>query len=457
MGWFAVLLFVGLVQIGSGAQAERSAGRGSAGARMAVTAFSGWTVYTVGGTGLQHTDPRDGRPATVTRMQPRAVAAMADGTIAWTADGPRVRTITPDGTVGTLAGTTRRGFGGDGGPAIAARLNAPGDLAALPRGGALIVDGERVRMVDAAGTITTAAGTGRSGFSGDGGPAVHARFNELGEVAPLPDGGFVVTDVGNQRVRKVDAGGTITTMAGTGEAGSSGDGGPARQAELDLLGRSGLTVAGDGAVLVGDWGNHAIRRIGRDGIISTVAGTGRQIGPGGPRPAIRTALDGPTDFIALPGGGILVSDQLRLRHIGADGVLREQRMAGCAHIADEPLLIEGTNVFGGDGRPAGCTFNAGALARTVDGSILVTENGRLRMLASPAAVTPAVAITDTRVRSGSVVVRFATTMSGLAALRVVRGGRELGALTQPARRGRNRIRIPQRLAPGVYPVKVRGA
>jgi hypothetical protein len=281
MGWFAVLLFVGLVQIGSGAQAERSAGRGSAGARMAVTAFSGWTVYTVGGTGLQHTDPRDGRPATVTRMQPRAVAALADGTIAWTADGPRVRTITPDGTVGTLAGTTRRGFGGNGGPAIAARLNAPGDLAALPRGGALIVDGERVRMVDAAGTITTAAGTGRSGFSGDGGPAVHARFNELGEVAPLPDGGFVVTDVGNQRVRKVDAGGTITTMAGTGEAGSSGDGGPARQAELDLLGRSGLTVAGDGAVLVGDWGNHAIRRIGRDGIISTVAGTGRQIGPGG--------------------------------------------------------------------------------------------------------------------------------------------------------------------------------
>jgi hypothetical protein len=450
-------LVVGFAAAGVAAVSGQSAlSREPARARMAVTSFSGWTVYTVGGTGLQRTDPRDGRAATATRIHPATVTALTDGTIAWTAYGPRVRTITPYGRVGTFAGTRRRGFTGDGGPAIRARLSEPGDLAALPGGGALIVDGERVRAVDAAGIIKTVAGTGKRGFSGDGGPAVRARFRQLGDVAPLPDGGFVVTDIGNERVRQVDADGTITTIAGTGERGSGGDGGPARLAELNIGEPSGLAVAADGAVLVGEWGNHAIRRIAADGIISKVAGTGSQVGPGGPRPAAQTALNGPLDLVALPDGGILVSDGGGLRHIGTDGVLREQRIPGCTNlVADEALPIEGTNIFFGDGRPAGCTEIAGSLARTPDGSIIATDLGRLRMLASPTAATPAVAITNTTMRSRSVAASFATTVAGRAKLRIVRGGRVLAFASKRARPGRNRIRVHRRLAPGVYRLRLR--
>jgi glucose/arabinose dehydrogenase len=138
-------------------------------------------------------------------------------------------------TIFTAAGTGVLGFGGDGGPATRAVLNHPRGLAALPDGGYLIADatGNRVRRVYPSGIIRTVAGTGTAGATGDGGRATSARLRNPHSVAVLPDGGFLIADDGNHRIRKVSSSGTITTVAGTGVAAYGGDGGPAVPAPRD--------------------------------------------------------------------------------------------------------------------------------------------------------------------------------------------------------------------------------
>ena len=142
----------------------------------------------------------------------------------------RVRRVGADGTITTVAGNGTAGFSGDGGPATAAQLDTPNGVAATPDGGLLIADSNshRVRRVAADGTITTVAGTGVPGFSGDNGPATAAQLNFPDSVAVLPDGGFLIADNDNNRVRRVAADGTISTVAGIGTAGAGGDGGPPR-------------------------------------------------------------------------------------------------------------------------------------------------------------------------------------------------------------------------------------
>ena len=156
------------------------------------------------------------------RAWPAAVAA-ALAVAAATAPGAAAAT----GFAFTAAGTTE-GFGGDGGPARTAQLDLPSDVSVLPDGGYLVADtnNHRIRRVGADGRITTVAGT-TMGFGGDGGPATQAQLNNPDGVAVLPGGGFLIADTDNFRVRRVDAGGTITTVAGAGTAGVSGDGGPA--------------------------------------------------------------------------------------------------------------------------------------------------------------------------------------------------------------------------------------
>ena len=139
------------------------------------------------------------------------------------------------GTITTIAGSGPRGFSGDGGPATAARLNSPADVAVDGSGNLYIADtgNDRIRKVDTSGTITTIAGSGASGFSGDGGPATAARLNSPADVAVDGSGNLYIADTGNDRIRKVDTSGTITTIAGSGASGFSGDGGPATAARLN--------------------------------------------------------------------------------------------------------------------------------------------------------------------------------------------------------------------------------
>ncbi|MFE9898335.1 hypothetical protein ACFYPT_38895, partial [Streptomyces sp. NPDC005529] len=166
---------------------------------------------------------------------PHGVAVGADGTVYVTdAFNHNLRRITMDGTITTLAGTGQQGYGGDDGPAHLATLRSPYGVAVGADGTVYVADtfNHRIRCISGNGTITTLAGTGRPGFGGDGGPAHLATLHAPHGVAVGADGTVYVTDTLNYRIRCISGNGTITTLAGTGRSGFSGDAGPARQAAL---------------------------------------------------------------------------------------------------------------------------------------------------------------------------------------------------------------------------------
>lgn len=162
-----------------------------------------------------------------------------------------------------VAGTGVSGFGGDDGPATDTTLSFPVGVAVTSDGGFLIADITLVRKVSAAGMITRVAGTGAAGSSGDDGPAVDAQLSELRGIAVTPDGGFLISCApafGLSEVRKVSASGTITRVAGVvGAQGFSGDDGPATEAELG--GPAGLAATHDGGFLIADSLNHVVRKV----------------------------------------------------------------------------------------------------------------------------------------------------------------------------------------------------
>src|SRR5439155_130227 len=169
-----------------------------------------------------------------------AVTVDIDGTICVAVDGAGgifiagpasngIRKVTPAGTITTVAGNGSVGFSGDGGPATSAQRRDPARVAVDSAGNLFIADSanRRIRKVTPAGTITTVAGNGSVGFSGDGGPATSAQFGDAVGVAVDGAGNLFIADSANQRIRKVAPAGTITTVAGNGTVGFSGDGGPA--------------------------------------------------------------------------------------------------------------------------------------------------------------------------------------------------------------------------------------
>ncbi|MBO0731052.1 MAG: hypothetical protein J2P57_17480, partial [Acidimicrobiaceae bacterium] len=194
------------------------------------------SISTIAGTGAAGSSGDGGRATAATLNEPRGVVVddRSDVFIA-EAGGNRIRRIDPAGIITTFAGTGVGGSSGDGGPAIAATLNAPTALAFGPGGYLYIADtgGNRVRRISPDGTITTVAGDGRYGFSGDGAPAVHARLALPRGLAVSPTGLLYIADSDNDRIRRVDAAGVITTVGGNGQAGFSGDGGPGPSGSLN--------------------------------------------------------------------------------------------------------------------------------------------------------------------------------------------------------------------------------
>ncbi len=216
-----------------------------------VSRFAGAADGQPGGSG-------DGGPAAAARLNtPGDTAVAGDGTvyIADTGNG-RVRRVAPNGVITTIAGSVP-GFAGDGGVASAALLNGPHDVAVASDGALLIADSgnNRVRRIGSNNVITTVAGT-TVGFGGDGNPATTAQLNSPTSVAALPNGGFLVADANNSRVRRVTPLGAIFTVAGT-TAGLGGDGGLAKNAQLALP--SGVTPAPGGGFAVADLGNDRVR------------------------------------------------------------------------------------------------------------------------------------------------------------------------------------------------------
>ncbi|MDQ3900600.1 MAG: hypothetical protein M3319_09200 [Actinomycetota bacterium] len=194
------------------------------------------TIITVAGTGSAGFSG-DGGPATSAHLQnPEGVAVDSSGTL-YIADygNHRVRQVARDGVITTVAGTGRHGYGGDGGPATAAPLHFPYGVAVDSAGTLYIAEfgNHRVRQVTPDGVITTVAGTGSAGYGGDGGPATAAHLNRPCGVAVDDVGTLYIVDDYNDRVRQVTPDGVITTVAGTGSSGysgDSGDGGPATAA-----------------------------------------------------------------------------------------------------------------------------------------------------------------------------------------------------------------------------------
>jgi hypothetical protein len=168
---------------------------------------------------------------------------------------------------------------GDGGPATAAVLTVPYGLAVTPDSGYVVsqLNANRVWRVSPDGTITTLAGTDLNGFSGDGGPATSAQLNVPMGVAVQPDGGVLIADSNNHHVRRISPEGTITTVAGNGTEGFSGDGDPATEARLDLP--VAVTATDDSGFLIADYINNRVRRVSLSGTITTVAGNGGRLLP----------------------------------------------------------------------------------------------------------------------------------------------------------------------------------
>jgi RHS repeat-associated protein len=267
-------------------------------------------IDTIAGTG-QAGYSGDGGPATEAFLSyPRGIAMDAAGNL-YIADtgNHRIRKVDRNGIITTIAGTGQAGYSGDGGPATEAMLNAPFAVAADNKGNIYIADtgNHRIRKVDRNGIITTVAGNGVEGYSGDNGPAVFASLNSPKDVVINPEGGFYIADSGNSRVRFVDTSGIIRTMAGNGSKGWAGDGGPATDAELCWV--RGLALDKDSLLYTVQHCWHRVRRIGVDGIITKVAGNtlgGGYCGDGGP--AVESCLREPQAVAVDSDGNVYIAD-----------------------------------------------------------------------------------------------------------------------------------------------------
>jgi DNA-binding beta-propeller fold protein YncE len=210
----------------------------------------------------------------------------------------------PAQTVVTFAGTGKKGFSGDGGPAQKAQLNNPFAVARGPDGFIYIcdVDNHRIRRVAKDGTISTFAGSAKSGYAGDGGPATEAALNQPYELAWDRGGNLYFVEIGNHIVRRVEARtGIISTVAGTGKAGFGGDGGPALKAQLNQPHSLAFDAAGD--LYVCDILNHRVRKIDRKtGTIGTFSGTGEKKTASDGSKIEGAALNGPRALAFAPDG-----------------------------------------------------------------------------------------------------------------------------------------------------------
>ncbi|MEW6754322.1 MAG: choice-of-anchor D domain-containing protein [Candidatus Latescibacterota bacterium] len=287
----------------------------------------------------------DGGPARLASLYgPSSLAPGPDGTL-YVADRQNhlVRRILADGTIQRVAGTGVAGFGGDGGPALAARFHDPAGLAFDAAGRLYVADlgNHRVRCVERDGTVVTVAGTGEAGWDPDGTPANLARLHAPAAVAVDAAGGLLIAEAGSGRIRRHDLEGTLRTVAGCGRPGPVTEGGPALSSVL----RRPLDVRLDeaGGLLVADAGAHRVYRLGGDGLLRLVAGTGSPGRGADGSLAASAALNAPAGVLPDGAGGAWVADtgNGRLLHVDTGGVLRVLR---------EDL-----------GQPAGLAWDAGVL------------------------------------------------------------------------------------------------
>lgn len=272
---------------------------------------SEWTASVVAGTGEQGYSGDASQALDARLNNPFDLAFSPDGNLVFsdTFNHCIRRIDLTTGTISTICGTGVRGFSGDGGPATRAELNEPYGVVVDRSGRVFFADrlNRRVRMINAAGVVSTLAGDGSGVFSGDGGPAVTAGMVEPNGLALSPDQTrLFIADVAGHRVRVVDLdAATISTFAGTGEARHDGDGGPPSAASL--FGARAVAFAPDGSLYVVERNGSCLRRI-RGGMIETVAGTGARGYAGDGGDAKAAMFDAPKELALDRQGNIYVVD-----------------------------------------------------------------------------------------------------------------------------------------------------
>jgi sugar lactone lactonase YvrE len=304
-----------------------------------------------------------------------AVDAAGDIYIATYADNRIRKVAATGGNISTFAGNSGYGFAGDGGPALSSQLSAPRGICLDSAGNLYLADrwNNRIRKI-AGGTISTIAGNGQANFGGDNGPATSAQLSAPDGVAVDHSGNVYIADFLNNRVRMVSPGGVITTIAGNGNSGFSGDGGPATSAQLSQP--AGLAVDAAGNLYIADSNNSVVRKVTPAGVISTVAGTGGSQGYSGDGAAATSAkMMAPFGLAVDSAGNLYIADFYGwIRKVTAStGVI--STIAG-----------NGSVGYSGDGGPATAAqfYYPVGVALDVAGNVYVADsnNGAVRMVSS---------------------------------------------------------------------------
>jgi sugar lactone lactonase YvrE len=326
------------------------------------------TIETMAGSGVSGFTTNSG-PATNAALDfPKGVVADAAGNVYIADSGNnRVEEVNANGLISTIAGGLGGADTGDGGPAVDARVLSPRAVAFDAIGNLYIGDENRVRKVDAGGIITTAAGTNAAGYAGDGGPAINAELNNISAVTCDRAGNLYIADAYNSCVRQVNVGGIITTIAGYGVAGFNGDNIIATNAQLSNP--TGVAVDALGNIYISDSGTGRIRKIGTNGIITTIAGNGGVGYSGEGIPATNASLPSPMGLSFDASGNLYVVDSCRIRKITTNGIIS---------------TVAGTNncAFAGDGHAASSAElnDPQAIAFDTAGNLYIadTYNSRIR-------------------------------------------------------------------------------
>ncbi len=385
---------------GNGAFSVGATGTGPLGYQWLLdgTNLPNGIIFTLAGNG-NPTYSGDGGLATNASLSfPSGVAVDAAGNlyIADT-DNQRIRKINPNGLIATVAGTNSYGYSGDGGAAAAARLNYPAGVAVDGQGNLYIADtgNQRVRIVNTNGIITTVAGNGSGVYFGDGGAATNASLYDPAGVAVDAAGNLFIADMENQRIRKVNANGLITTVAGRGISGYSGDGGAATNAELAFP--SGVAVDAYGNLFIADKENQRLRMVNSNGIISTVAGTGTEGYSGNGGAATSATLNLPSGVAVDAAGNLFIADSgnQRIRKVAVNGLLTT--VAG-----------NGDTGFADDGGPAVNAWLNDPAGVAVDayGNLFIADehNDRVRKVIEQGSVLPLTGVTAANAGNYQVVI-----------------------------------------------------